>query len=59
MQLFTHLLSSYLQGMGDFFSALPSKGKECQLRPHPNLPQGRALKKSPFFMTKTENAYDL
>ena len=23
MQLFTHLLSSYLQGMGDFFSALP------------------------------------
>ena len=22
MQLFTHLLSSYLQGMGDFFSAL-------------------------------------
>ena len=26
MQLFTHLLSSYLQGMGDFFSALP-KGR--------------------------------
>ena len=24
MQLFTHLLSSYLQGMGDFFSALPT-----------------------------------
>ena len=23
------------------------------------LPLGRALKKSPFFMTKTENAYDL
>ena len=22
-------------------------------------PPGRALKKSPFFMTKTENAYDL
>ena len=22
MQLFTHLLSSYLQGIGDFFSAL-------------------------------------
>ena len=22
MQLFSHLLSSYLQGMGDFFSAL-------------------------------------
>ena len=43
MQLFTHLLSSYLQGMGNFFSALPR----------------RALKKSPFFMTKTENAYDL
>ena len=28
-------------------------------KPHPGLPQGRALKKSPFFMTKTENAYDL
>ena len=26
MQLFTHLLSSYLQGMGDFFSALPGEG---------------------------------
>ena len=26
MQLFTHLLSSYLQGMGDFFSALNSGG---------------------------------
>ena len=26
MQLFTHLLSSYLQGMGDFFSALYSGG---------------------------------
>ena len=26
MQLFTHLLSSYLQGMGDFFSALPKGG---------------------------------
>lgn len=26
MQLFTHLLSSYLQGMGDFFSALPRGG---------------------------------
>ena len=26
MQLFTHLLSSYLQGMGDFFSALPREG---------------------------------
>ena len=25
MQLFTHLLSSYLQGMGDFFSALPKR----------------------------------
>ena len=30
MQLFTHLLSSYLQGMGDFFSALP-KGRESLL----------------------------
>ena len=28
MQLFTHLLSSYLQGMGDFFSALPWEGTE-------------------------------
>ena len=29
-------------------------------QPHlPSPPQGRALKKSPFFMTKTENAYDL
>ena len=28
-------------------------------KPRPSLPQGRALKKSPFFMTKTENAYDL
>ena len=27
--------------------------------PSPALPKGRALKKSPFFMTKTENAYDL
>ena len=26
MQLFTHLLSSYLQGMVDFFSALPREG---------------------------------
>ena len=31
MQLFTHLLSSYLQGMGDFFSALPKGGRSCQL----------------------------
>ena len=29
------------------------------LKPLPNPPQRRALKKSPFFMTKTENAYDL
>ena len=27
MQLFAHLLSSYLQGMGDFFSALQRKEK--------------------------------
>ena len=27
MQLFTHLLSSYLQGMGDFFSALFGEGR--------------------------------
>ncbi len=39
-------------------SELP-RVRTSQLEPHPNLPQGRALKKSPFFMTKTENAYDL
>lgn len=32
MQLFTHLLSSYLQGMGDFFSALGRGGEGLQLR---------------------------
>ena len=32
MQLFTHLLSSYLQGIGDFFSALAiPKGREFLL----------------------------
>ena len=31
MQLFTHLLSSYLQGMGDFFSALQFEGKSIAL----------------------------
>ena len=31
MQLFTHLLSSYLQGMGDFFSALPRGGSSFPL----------------------------
>ena len=31
MQLFTHLLSSYLQGMGDFFSALPRGGSAYML----------------------------
>ena len=31
MQLFTHLLSSYLQGMGDFFSALPRGGNSFSL----------------------------
>ena len=41
MQLFTHLLSSYLQGMGDFFSALPrgrssTTGPSKTLLPHPN-----------------------
>ncbi len=30
MQLFTHLLSSYLQGMGDFFSALPRGGSPTE-----------------------------
>ena len=35
MQLFAHLLSSYLQGMGDFFSALPwgRPGEELLLSP--------------------------
>ena len=31
MQLFTHLLSSYLQGMEDFFSALPRGGSSYLL----------------------------
>ena len=31
MQLFTHLLSSYLQGMEDFFSALPRGESANQL----------------------------
>ena len=40
------------------------KGKERQsnllkLSDNALPPLGRALKKSPFFMTKTENAYDL
>ena len=34
MQLFTHLLSSYLQGMGDFFSALPRGELGRGLRRH-------------------------
>jgi len=46
MQLFTHLLSSYLQGIGDFFSALPKergkprKAPEGASRPssHPQPP---------------------
>ena len=38
MQLFTHLLSSYLQGMEDFFSALP-KGREFHIKPHSNPPK--------------------
>ena len=37
MQLFTHLLSSYLQGKGDFFSALPwggmGRGRQWSSRP--------------------------
>ena len=39
MQLFTHLLSSYLQGMGDFFSALPRGGLGRGLFPH-HIPWG-------------------
>ena len=34
MQLFTHLLSSYLQGMGDFFSALPGADGEVDTATH-------------------------
>lgn len=54
MQLFTHLLSSYLQGMGDFFSALPRgrstncwpipaffKVKEYQQKPLPTFHKGK------------------
>ena len=68
MQLFTHLLSSYLQGMGDFFSALPRgrsfncwpipaffKGMELQRKPHPSLPKGRSTNCWPipaFFKVK-------
>ena len=47
MQLFTHLLSSYLQGMGDFFSALP-KEEGAPYKPHPNLPQGEGTPASPI-----------
>ena len=42
MQLFTHLLSSYLQGMGDFFSALPRGGSPTG-GPSPSLLKGREL----------------
>ena len=45
-------------GWGFRCSSIPLKkagiGQQLEL-----LPLGRALKKSPFFMTKTENAYDL
>ena len=40
------------QGEGAFPNTLKHSGNELP-------PLGRALKKSPFFMTKTENAYDL
>ena len=40
------------QGKGVPHSLLKHNGNELP-------PLGRALKKSPFFMTKTENAYDL
>ena len=40
------------QGEGVHHNLLKHNGKELP-------PLGRALKKSPFFMTKTENAYDL
>ena len=51
-----------------FFVLFVAKnGKMIILSTHPAIPPeappqpslGRALKKSPFFMTKTENAYDL
>ena len=47
MQLFTHLLSSYLQGMGDFFSAL-AKGGRSNWSPSPTLPKGRESKLGPL-----------
>ena len=40
------------QGKGVHHNLLKHNGNELP-------PLGRALKKSPFFMTKTENAYDL
>ena len=56
MQLFAHLLSSYLQGMGDFFSALPKGGRPTQppqtlrelgsrplCKPLPNPPQREGI----------------
>ena len=36
-----------------------SSTRERGLKAPPQPSLGRALKKSPFFMTKTENAYDL
>ena len=53
MQLFTHLLSSYLQGMGDFFSALPrgrssTKGPSKPLQaPSQPSQRGRRIIKPP------------
>ena len=52
MQLFTHLLSSYLQGMGDFFSALP-RGRSSTTTSLNSAgmppPLGRALKNYRYF----------
>lgn len=52
---FAHLLGNGLNLTEDGL-------KICRHKIHTvrtNLPLWRALKKSPFFMTKTENAYDL
>ena len=42
-----------------YASVCVGKYLESMLSDIPRPPHPRALKKSPFFMTKTENAYDL
>ena len=46
MQLFAHLLSSYLQGMEDFFSALQREGVQTGAPPQPS-PKGGSTTKPP------------